>query len=311
MLSWDMATCWQKLEEFCEEGKDKQSTEEVNLGHANRIIEALARYDKECEAKVQVLLSEKVDEVSHSPMKWLEPLVVRLAGEIRSEPAIPIIVAKLHVDDDLLSMECEEALVKIGTPSVLQAVANEFLKGDAHFRLYATGPLEYIHCDLAVEKCLHVLSQEQDRKMQMILGHALLFQFAKEGIEATRQLLLGRELDFEDKRLRDYLVETGTFMEERFPEYDEWLAAGKAENEENRRRSKELEGDPYGTLAYAFGKGGSKKSADVPQAKPTTPPASPLPLPRPSQGKEKVGRNDPCPCGSGKKFKNCCMKKQG
>jgi len=26
---------------------------------------------------------------------------------------------------------------------------------------------------------------------------------------------------------------------------------------------------------------------------------------------EKVGRNDPCPCGSGKKFKNCCMRKNG
>lgn len=23
---------------------------------------------------------------------------------------------------------------------------------------------------------------------------------------------------------------------------------------------------------------------------------------------EKVGRNDPCPCGSGKKYKACCMK---
>ena len=23
---------------------------------------------------------------------------------------------------------------------------------------------------------------------------------------------------------------------------------------------------------------------------------------------EKVGRNDPCPCGSGKKYKNCCGK---
>ena len=22
----------------------------------------------------------------------------------------------------------------------------------------------------------------------------------------------------------------------------------------------------------------------------------------------KVGRNDPCPCGSGKKYKNCCLK---
>ena len=24
--------------------------------------------------------------------------------------------------------------------------------------------------------------------------------------------------------------------------------------------------------------------------------------------KEKIGRNDPCPCGSGKKYKNCCGK---
>jgi preprotein translocase subunit SecA len=26
---------------------------------------------------------------------------------------------------------------------------------------------------------------------------------------------------------------------------------------------------------------------------------------------EQVGRNDPCPCGSGKKYKNCCMKRDG
>ncbi|MGL5150769.1 MAG: SEC-C metal-binding domain-containing protein, partial [Clostridium sp.] len=24
------------------------------------------------------------------------------------------------------------------------------------------------------------------------------------------------------------------------------------------------------------------------------------------EGSEKVGRNDPCPCGSGKKYKKCC-----
>ena len=29
----------------------------------------------------------------------------------------------------------------------------------------------------------------------------------------------------------------------------------------------------------------------------------------PSAAKETVGRNDPCPCGSGKKYKNCCMRK--
>ena len=31
-----------------------------------------------------------------------------------------------------------------------------------------------------------------------------------------------------------------------------------------------------------------------------------LPLER---SEPKVGRNDPCPCGSGKKYKKCCMKK--
>lgn len=25
---------------------------------------------------------------------------------------------------------------------------------------------------------------------------------------------------------------------------------------------------------------------------------------------EKIGRNDPCQCGSGKKYKNCCLQKQ-
>jgi preprotein translocase subunit SecA len=27
---------------------------------------------------------------------------------------------------------------------------------------------------------------------------------------------------------------------------------------------------------------------------------------QPFKGNDKVGRNDPCPCGSGKKFKKCC-----
>ena len=29
----------------------------------------------------------------------------------------------------------------------------------------------------------------------------------------------------------------------------------------------------------------------------------------PQAHKDEVGRNDPCPCGSGKKYKNCCGKK--
>jgi len=35
----------------------------------------------------------------------------------------------------------------------------------------------------------------------------------------------------------------------------------------------------------------------------------PLPPPvEPIKGDKDVGRNDPCPCGSGKKYKKCCGK---
>ena len=30
----------------------------------------------------------------------------------------------------------------------------------------------------------------------------------------------------------------------------------------------------------------------------------------PYRSDKKVGRNDPCPCGSGKKYKNCCGKNE-
>jgi len=33
--------------------------------------------------------------------------------------------------------------------------------------------------------------------------------------------------------------------------------------------------------------------------------------PAPFKSSPKVGRNDPCPCGSGKKYKNCCLRKGG
>ena len=33
------------------------------------------------------------------------------------------------------------------------------------------------------------------------------------------------------------------------------------------------------------------------------------PVKQPIKNEQKVGRNDPCPCGSGKKYKQCCLAK--
>jgi hypothetical protein len=258
---------------------------------------------------VREWLAVKLDDYSHHPMKWLEPLVVRLAGLAHLESTIPLIVAKLHEDADLLNEECAAALTRIGTPAVVHAIVEAFPTAPGHFRLYATGPLEYIHSDLAVAKCLQLLAQEQDHGIRRDLAHALLGQYAYDGIEAARQLLVGRDLDFEDKGLRHYLLDTCTIMGARFPEYDEWLATEQADKAEHWRRVKELEGDPDGLLLYALGKLTGKTAPAVAKAKAPGPPMPRPTQPRKFEARPKVGRNDPCPCGSGKKFKNCCLKK--
>jgi hypothetical protein len=223
---------------------------------------------------------------------------------------IPLIVAKLLEDGgDLLNEECAEALTRIGTPAVLNAIAQAFPTAEQHFRIYATNPLEHIQSDLAVEITLKLLEQEKDEFIRRHLADSLLRQFAHEGIEIARQLLVGRDLDFDSKGLRNCLLETCTLTGERFPEYDEWMATEKAEKEEHWKKVKELESDPRGLLMFALEKLAGKKATDIPKAKPPLPPVSRMALPHKPALKQKVGRNDPCPCRSGKKFKNCCMRK--
>ena len=57
---------------------------------------------------------------------------------------------------------------------------------------------------------------------------------------------------------------------------------------------------------YTLEKLTGKKAADVPRARPPLPPMPLLAPPRQPESRRRVGRNAPCPCGSGKKFKKCC-----
>jgi hypothetical protein len=234
-------------------------------------------------------------------MKWLEPLMVRLAGEMQLDSTVPMLVAKLVEDGgDLLNEECSRALSRIGTPTVINAVSEIYIKSPHYFRLYAIEPLENIHSDLAVETCLNLLRQEKDTDIRVNLAFALLSHFSLKGIEEARQLLLGRTLDSEGRGLRNHLVETCTIMGERCPEYDEWRAARRTEKEEHRRQVKELEADPARLMQFALEK--LKKESPSSSQPRLDPPVT-------LQTKQRVGRNAPCPCGSGKKFKKCCINK--
>jgi uncharacterized protein YecA (UPF0149 family) len=63
-------------------------------------------------------------------------------------------------------------------------------------------------------------------------------------------------------------------------------------------------------MLFALEKLTGKKAPDLPQATLPVPLASRQSLVPKSESKQRVGRNDPCPCRSGKKFKNCCLRKE-
>jgi len=294
LLAWDGAALWNELEIICENGKSAAGTGRISFGAANDIVEALARQGDQHAARMMSLLSVKIESFVDNPMIWMEPLMVRLAGELRYEPAVPLIVGKLHEDGDILNEQCQNALSKIGTDSAVEAIRDAFQTGaEWHFRLYASGVLGRIHSDLAVQVGIELLRQETNPDLLDWLAQAVVDQFSFEGNEAAHQVLLDHP-DFYE--LQRHLVTACTLMDQSFPELEEW----RREIAEKSRQK-----------PFMFGG----------EAKPSMPPDSTRKRigsdgaslqwskPHPLVADEKVGRNDPCPCGSGKKYKKCCMDK--
>ena len=285
-MTWNGEALWRELEAICEEGKDKTYAGEMRWHEAEDIVEQLARQGAQHADRMMKLLRRKIEDYEDNPQTWLEPLVVKLAGELRHEPAIPLIVAKLHEDAEVLSEECQAALVKIGGDDVIRAVRQDYPTAEFHFRLYGSGVLGRVHTDIAVQVLIELLPQEQDLDQQVWLAQALVGHFSTEGNEVARKVLLD---DPDLHSLRDDLVVACTLMGQDFPELEAW----RKEAQEEKRRKPFIYGDTAS----------SPPAARIP--------AAPRPLvPIQRAEKKKVGRNDPCPCGSGKKFKKCCMNKR-
>jgi len=129
------------------------------------------------------------------------------------------------------------------------------------------------------------------------------------------------ELTPDLRRLRSNLIAVCKVMGSRFPEFDVW-------REQAERDAQQEWAETQGIQKMAYEAGGDmvqlvrKLKAQVAQQEMEKKRLEAevamherllarRPSPRPMPGStrpNKIGRNDPCPCGSGKKFKHCCMR---
>jgi len=304
--------CWEELEAQCERHKDDKDNDTFDFGRANGLVDAISRDGDKQADRVADILSRPVTGIG-DPLAWMEIFAAHLAGLIRVESLAPLLVAKLKLDDgDFADDECRDALVRIGSDAAVEAITKDFHAAEWGYRLYASAALEDMRADSVVPVSLALLKDEQDGDVEVNLVGAALANFDPEGVRLARELRL-RHIH----ELQRRLIGTAILMGERFPELHHWLDEERKQHAEMQRRSKELtQGDLLETLRKLAGKERELTSREVIEKPPIdeplgpSPPEVPYEPPAPIVRGQKIGRNDPCPCGRGKKYKRCCLKNE-
>ncbi|MEI2664741.1 SEC-C metal-binding domain-containing protein [Rossellomorea sp. LJF3] len=194
---------------------------------------------------------------------------VYMAGEIREESVIPQLVNlfKNEEAEDLLLEEVANALVKIGTDQVVREVEKVALYGNTYF--YTLDVLGRIKSVEAEQALLRLFDQTDDLTAKTLIADYLCQQLSAEAIPKIEALIEGG--------------------------YDENMLC----LEESLYVNCVMNGIDHPKLSQwkSFIEEVEKHSLDE----------QPLLVTQPVQIGDKVGRNDPCPCGSGKKYKKCCL----
>jgi SEC-C motif len=201
-----------------------------------------------------------------------------LAGEMRLKDAIPVWLDHLRIEADLLNETAEYGLIKVESAEVIQAIGNCFAGEEWGFRLYASGVLENIRLPESEELLCQLLPEEEDLSSATILAAGLCRLLSVKGIRLVKDMII-EGYDEQMLSLEEYLYANCRINNIDLPEMKEWREMIAEQTERNDRQY-------YENFL-------SEAAATV--------------IPRKS---EKIGRNDPCPCGSGKKFKKCCLFKK-
>jgi hypothetical protein len=311
-LSRSPEELWHDLLLACRPYYDEDLTNELDF--AGRIVKALARHPDYSAPQVLSILASETDQTGN----WLELFAIDLAGDLRLIPAVPHLITFLRHQDDWSHEECYHALSKIGGDTVVQQLADEWQKGDFGLNLSATSILENIHSDLSVHTCLNLLVSETDIQLRCGLLLLVLSNFSDEGIEPARQLILTTPLDLDVLEVRSELLTACKLMGKTFPEFDAWQEDAKNDVSFRRRWYEEYplalddwdeDSDDEWDQEFSEDNGDedSEDEDDFDYDLPDEPVAPPITIVR---QQERIGRNDPCPCGSGKKYKNCCLRKR-
>ncbi|AIQ43340.1 SEC-C metal-binding domain-containing protein [Paenibacillus sp. FSL R5-0912] len=267
---------------FIEQSTGK-SWGEFDTAYGDEIVNELSR--RRC-MDTEAVLQRLRDNDPHDP-SYEVPYLIQLAGLMKLEAAILVLCGFFGSQDDLLLENAKEALVRIGTAGVVTTLTEQYSIAEGEsYRLYASGVFGKIKLPDSEEAVLRLLPGERDLTNATILAEGLCELGSNNGLPIVQAMLEG-DYDRGLLNLTESIYAYCVISDTLHPSLQDWKK--QLDQEEARLAKRKAEADrmfrtkaPIGTYNRL---NGTEKTYISP---------------------EKVGRNDPCPCGSGKKHKKCC-----
>ncbi|WP_251552783.1 SEC-C metal-binding domain-containing protein [Neobacillus muris] len=198
-------------------------------------------------------------------------LTVYMIGLMKLDQYIPTLAGMLTRDEDVLLEEVADVLIRFQSDEVVKEVAPYLKKSESI--IFASSVVENIkseHAILALREAYQAAEELEDQDM---LIEALCHQFSK---QALPDISAHMENEYFSSLVDIEQVVYGYFsiIGEQHPDMEYWKQGAMEREMDFRQESGQ------GNLLHSV----------------------------PVRNDNKVGRNDHCPCGSGKKYKKCCGK---
>lgn len=233
------------------------------------------------------------DKNNEKDMRWAAPIHAwRVLAQLRAEVAIPVFLSLLYEiddhDNDWVAEEFPQMLAMIGPASL--PMTYEYLNDDTHglyARITAANILENIgntypeHRVTIVDYLTQILTRylELDMVLNAFLISYLVDLQALESLPIIRQAFASNNVDWQVMGdLEEVEIELGVRTERSTPKPNYSVYPSSRTESSEKKSNHSFYNEPYSTTDK-------------------TPYIAPI----------KIGRNEPCPCGSGKKYKKCCL----
>lgn len=283
---------WKTLMDYAQEAQSKQYVGDIDHRYADAVIEALAPHDVPDVSTLCDLLTK-----THGKASWLEIFLVNLAGARRVQETVPLLVQKYWIDTSFLLERCSDALAKIGDPEAVRLIGEAYPEAEWRFRNYTSSFLGRIKSPVSEATLTRLLASESDVTLRTSLCLGLLNLFSRDALEIVRREILAERYDPHYAELDDDILPVMDVLGIHFPEEEEWRelrrdrrqcrAEAERKIHEMAERHARLQRKGIHPLSELSIKPGRMSAMH-------------------QRPEVKAGRNDPCPCGSGKKYKKCC-----